>query len=90
MLRMYTAHDMYLRNIRTLKLLGTCLNLVERHIPRIGIALPTAERAELTIEEADVRRLEMNVTVVVYRLSTRLTLTCRSKLTKQPQWSLTP
>ena len=90
MLGVYTAYDMHLRNIATLHLASTSLDIIERHSPSIGVALTTTKRAELTVEEADIRWLKVDIAVVVYLITTRLALTLHCQLAKQPQWCLTP
>jgi hypothetical protein len=79
-LRVYASYDVYLGDILASELKCACLNLVERHIPRIGIALTAAERAELAVKDADVRWLQVYVTVVKYTLATCLALALCGKL----------
>ena len=90
MLGVYATDDVHLGDIRGLQLLGTLLNLLERHIPGIGIALATTKRTELAVEEAYVRRLEVHVAIVVDRLATYRTLAHSSQLAQEPQWRLAP
>ena len=89
-LRMHTSDDMHLRDVASAQLAGARLNLVERHIPRIGIPLPATERAELAVEEADVRGFEVHVAIIEHLLATRRTLTLGSQLTEQPQRRIAP
>jgi hypothetical protein len=81
---------MYLGDICCAQCLGALLNLVEAHIPGIGIALPTAEGAELAVEETYIRRLEVYVAVVVDLLATHLAFALGSQLTQQPEGCFVP
>jgi hypothetical protein len=78
---MYTTHNMYLRNRAALHLSCTLHNLIDTHKPSIGIALATTERAELTVKQADIRGLDMDISVIIDHIATHLTLTLGGKLT---------
>ena len=90
MVGVHTTHDVYLSDGRSLHLTCTLFNLVEREAPGIGIAYTAAERAELAVKDADIRGLDVYVTVVVDQLATCCTLATYGKLAKQPQWSILP
>jgi hypothetical protein len=52
-----TSNNMYLGNTLSHHLTSTLLNLVESQVPSISIALTTTERAELAVEDTDIRGL---------------------------------
>ena len=90
MARVDTTHDMHLGNIAITQLGSAGYNLINAHIPCIGIALATTKRTELAVEQADICGLDMDITIEEDHIATALALTFGGKLAENPQRSLAP
>jgi hypothetical protein len=75
---------MYLGNTTAYIALHHTLHIIHRHIPRLGTALGLTIGAELTIEDADIRWLEVEVAVEIDFVATHSPLTLQSKLAETP------
>jgi hypothetical protein len=60
------------------------LDIIHRHIPRLGTALGLTIGAELTVEDAYIRWLEVEIAIEIDFIVTHSPLTLQSKLAETP------
>ena len=87
---MHTSYDMYLRCATTLSAADNIQHLIHRVVPRTRLARLATIGAELTLEEADISRLEVEITVIVDLLPADPALGCKGEFGELPQRRLLP
>jgi hypothetical protein len=87
---MNSSYNMYLSHATPLIATHHLLDLIHRHIPRLGATRSTAERTELAVEDTQIGRLKMKIFVIKNLIATDGSLALNGQLTQSPQRSLTP
>ena len=85
-----TAHDMHLRSAAITTALDHLQNLLHRVLPRTLLTSGTAIRAELALEQTHIRRLDVEVAIIVDFIATHLAFELARQLAQSPQRSLLP
>ena len=86
----YAAHDMDLGDAFALPAAGDLLDLLHRVVPRFGASGRTAVGAETAVEDAAVRRLDVEIAVEVDLVAAHAPLALRRQLAQQPQGGFAP
>lgn len=81
----YAAHDMDLGDAFALPAAGDLLDLLHRVVPRFGASGRPAVGAETAVEDAAVRRLDVEIAVEVDLVAAHAPLALRRQLAQQPQ-----
>ena len=84
------AHDMDLGDAFALPAAGDLLDLLHRVVPRFGASGRTAVGAETAVEDAAVRRLDVEIAVEVDLVAAHAPLALRRQLAQQPQGGFAP
>ena len=82
---MHAPHDMHLGHPLPRMGAGDGLDLLHRVVPRLGIPLRTAVGAEPAVEDAAVRRFDMEIAVVVDLVAAHGPLAAVGQFAQQPQ-----